>query len=202
MSAFMFLGLSWQVWGIFINWKIFQVFFHQRLSELLCENGALEANSRYQWLTTTFIACSGVCRLAVWHCSRSWDQVQGLFHVQVLASRLKECLPGAHPFLMVKEGQEPSWISQAHLKLLFRFDKHHMSSHSIGQNYCRPIDKVKKYIGLGGGDICWATRYFFFFFFFLKGLVAFSFPRMTRPWNSRFSVPFYFFLWSGQFFDL
>lgn len=44
-----------------------------------------------------------VCRLSVWHCFRSWGQVQGLLHVQVSVSRLKECLPGARPFLMVKD---------------------------------------------------------------------------------------------------
>lgn len=34
---------------------------------------------------------------------RSWSPVQGLLRVQDLACRLKEYLPGVHPFLTVKE---------------------------------------------------------------------------------------------------
>lgn len=51
--------------------------------------------------------------------------------VQVSASRLKEYLPGAHPFLVVKDSGARAKLNQAYLKLFFRFGEHHIPSHSI-----------------------------------------------------------------------
>lgn len=129
-----------------------------------------------------------VCRLSVWHCFRSWGQVQGLLHVQVSVSRLKECLSGACPFLMVKDRRAGAkLIKQTHVQFLFRFSAHHIPSHSVVQT--KSSDWAHQYsegaYWVGGGDV-WTICPFLF----LKYLGAFNFSTMQGPAILHFLIPF------------
>lgn len=68
----------------------------------MCENGASETNPSYRWPKTAFIACLGLQAVCV-ALLQITGSGSGSVDVQVSVSRLKECLPGARPFLMVKD---------------------------------------------------------------------------------------------------
>lgn len=118
----------------------------------MCENGASETNPSYQWPKTAFIACLGLQVVCV-----ALLQIMGSGSGSVACSgfsvhRLKECLPGARPFLLVKDRRARAKL----IKHIYSFssDLVHITfphvplakpSHLIGL-----ISTGKEYAGLEG----------------------------------------------------